>query len=103
MGKGDKPRPIEDKERFDRNFERIFGEKKFHGRERPEPMNRPRTVRETGLIEAVCEHGVGHPLPASARAIEAELGHAPGTWGVHGCDGCCGQPGFFDRDTEEEA
>lgn len=36
MGKGDKPRPILDKDRYDENWTRIFGEKKFHGREREE-------------------------------------------------------------------
>ena len=29
-GKGDKPRPIEDRKKFEENFERIFGKKKWH-------------------------------------------------------------------------
>lgn len=28
-------------------------------------------IRENGLIEAICIHGIGHHL------------------GIHGCDGCC--------------
>lgn len=48
-------------------------------------------TRETGLLEDICEHGVGHPnlqwireyrerdpKPKDAKSI-----------GVHGCDGCC--------------
>ena len=27
-GKGDKPRPIQDRKKFEENFERIFGKKK---------------------------------------------------------------------------
>ena len=43
-------------------------------------------VRETGLLEDVCEHGVGHPN----RAWLAEYDpHGERRWGVHGCDGCC--------------
>jgi len=45
-------------------------------------------VRLGGLVEDVCEHGVGHPN----RAWLAE--HDPDgsrLLGVHGCDGCCVQ------------
>lgn len=51
-------------------------------------------LRETGLVEGVCEHGVGHPIPESAAYKDLQHGHAKGTWGVHGCDGCCGLPDF---------
>ena len=44
--------------------------------------------RETGLIEHVCEHGVGHP--AIGSVIWMELNGAQ-MMGVHGCDGCCGK------------
>ena len=40
--------------------------------------------RETGLLEDVCEHGVGHPN----RDFLKQEGW-PSVWGVHGCDGCC--------------
>ena len=51
----------------------------------------PMHLRETGLVERICEHGVGHPDPDSAAYFN-EYGHvgARGSWGVHGCDGCCG-------------
>lgn len=43
-------------------------------------------IRETGVLERLCPHGIGHAV-----------GHIiPGRWkdpkyasGVHGCDGCC--------------
>ena len=44
-----------------------------------------RSVRENGLIEIVCQHGVGHPSKL--------LTNPKYYYGVHGCDGCC--------DTEE--
>lgn len=40
-----------------------------------------------GLIERMCEHGVGHPDPDSVwyfRTIQGD-----DTAGIHGCDGCC--------------
>lgn len=40
--------------------------------------------RETGLIEWVCPHNVGHPAPA-AYQIYREFRE----YGGHGCDGCC--------------
>ena len=56
-------------------------------------------VRETGLIENICCHNIGHPDPDSAKRIalfhkEWEQGHctkqeAISAWRVHGCDGCC--------------
>lgn len=39
------------------------------------------------LIERICEHGVGHPDPDSARFMAAN-GYGQGIW-IHGCDGCC--------------
>lgn len=35
---------------------------------------------DRGILEYVCIHGVGHPVPESiTREVD----------GVHGCDGCC--------------
>lgn len=54
--------------------------------------------RETGLIEHICEHGIGHPAYASADWIarvyhkensESSLEENRNAWLVHGCDGCC--------------
>lgn len=39
-------------------------------------------VRETGLVEDICSHGVGHPNLVWLKAH-------PNASGVHGCDGCC--------------
>jgi len=44
------------------------------------------TVRASGLVENVCEHGIGHPHPASVKEFE-DRGIM--SMGEHGCDGCC--------------
>jgi len=45
----------------------------------------PRFItRASGIIERVCEHGVGHPID-HLDGPEA----LPRSWGIHGCDGCC--------------
>lgn len=41
-------------------------------------------LRETGLMERLCPHGIGHPDPDSAAHFGPE-------WGIHGCDGCCSE------------
>lgn len=58
-----------------------------------------------GLVEHLCEHGVGHPNPGSALWI-AQTHSANETLSretilsrfdsemVHGCDGCCSDPEF---------
>lgn len=68
-----------------------------------------RIRRETGLVEHMCEHGVGHPNHGSALWIAEQLVegedstcigepntieelHAAGL--VHGCDGCCKRDDF---------
>lgn len=59
-------------------------------------MTKPiKTIRrETGLIEGICEHNIGHPLYASADWMarsdpEADLATERDAWLVHGCCGCC--------------
>lgn len=52
-------------------------------------VEEPMLLRETGLIERTCTHGVGHPDPDSATYMDRFYGHKPGTWSRHGCDGCC--------------
>lgn len=48
-------------------------------------------VRETGLVEHVCEHGIGHPDPESTKKLDEG---SDGMWGIHGCDGCCSRDDF---------
>lgn len=55
-------------------------------------MNWTKTIRETGLLEHVCEHGCGHPDPESVQKL-TEATNDDG-WGIHGCDGCCGREDF---------
>lgn len=62
-------------------------------------MTYSKTIRrETGLIEHLCEHEIGHPAYASAdwiarvnhkEASEFSLEENRNAWLVHGCDGCC--------------
>jgi hypothetical protein len=66
-----------------------------HMKDWPQHFRDPRIERATfgmhpGLIERVCEHGVGHPDPdhmtwyASCHTPEETEFE-----GIHGCDGCC--------------
>jgi hypothetical protein len=54
------------------------------------PMHMRTDAFAYGLIERLCAHGIGHPDPDSIKYLN-EYGHdgAKGSWGVHGCDGCC--------------
>lgn len=62
----------------------------FHAPSAHPMVDAPMQLRETGLIERTCPHGVGHPDPDSAGWLNR---NGPpgcrGAWGVHGCDGCC--------------
>lgn len=41
---------------------------------------------DTGVMERICPHGVGHPDPDDAAFnIRMNLAHM----NIHGCDGCC--------------
>lgn len=47
-------------------------------------------LRASGLVERECEHGIGHPDPDSIAFLEVHGGSGQrGSWGLHGCDGCC--------------
>lgn len=52
----------------------------------------PMIRRETSLLEVICAHGCGHPIPESVVWMDG-VGPpgAKGSWGVHGCDGCCSE------------
>lgn len=41
---------------------------------------------DTGVMERLCAHGVGHPDPDATTFAKA---HGRGWYGIHGCDGCC--------------
>lgn len=42
--------------------------------------------QDRGIMERICPHGVGHPDPDDYRLRNGDDG------GIHGCDGCCGDP-----------
>lgn len=43
-------------------------------------------VRASGLVEDICEHGIGHP---NKEWLEEHDPNDKFKWSVHGCDGCC--------------
>jgi hypothetical protein len=54
------------------------------------PMNLRTDSWAAPLIERICKHGCGHPDPDSVTYLESiSRKGSKGTWGVHGCDGCC--------------
>lgn len=65
----------------------------FHSPSSHHMVNWPMVIRydRYGLVERICEHGVGHPDPDSLAYIDKCL-EAAG-WekddGIHGCDGDC--------------
>jgi hypothetical protein len=54
--------------------------------------------RDSGLVEHVCEHGVGHPAYGSVHWMEI---NGMKGYGVHGCDGCCRAPAWVEADLRE--
>ena len=47
---------------------------------------------DRGIMERICEHGVGHPDPddlAYRVRMYKKAGMPTDHLGVHGCDGCC--------------
>jgi len=59
-------------------------------------MKWEKICRSTGLIEYICECGVGHPDYDSADELAKRFGHAKWVWHVHGCCGkmCCNSDDF---------
>jgi len=47
-------------------------------------------VRISGLVEDICEHGVGHP---NRQWMEENDPDGEKGFGIHGCDGCCHKEG----------
>jgi hypothetical protein len=59
-----------------------------------------RTIRrESGLIEHVCSHHIGHPAYGSVDFASKKSGQK--TWCVHGCDGCCNKDEWILADLKE--
>ena len=51
---------------------------------------------DRGMLERICEHGVGHPDPDQVAAWKHVYASDPEqvcALSVHGCDGCCRIPG----------
>jgi hypothetical protein len=43
-----------------------------------------------GMMERICEHGVGHPDPDHIGWVSRNVGsRAAKIVSIHGCDGCC--------------
>lgn len=59
----------------------------FHNPSTHKMRQWPMLLRETRLVERMCDHYVGHPDPDSVAWFDRR--GMPG-YGVHGCDGCCG-------------
>lgn len=46
---------------------------------------------DRGLMERICDHGVGHPDPDDLAYKARTKGERSAYFeGIHGCDGCCG-------------
>ena len=43
-------------------------------------------VRSSGLVEDICEHGIGHPNIDWLKIHDSD---GEKGFGTHGCDGCC--------------
>lgn len=44
---------------------------------------------DRGLMERICDHGIGHPDPDDLAYKERTDPGYDSAVGVHGCDGCC--------------
>ena len=44
---------------------------------------------DRGIMERICEHGVGHPDPDDLAYRVLEGGEKLAYAGIHGCCGCC--------------
>jgi hypothetical protein len=43
-------------------------------------------IRDSGLVEDICKHGVGHPNIGWLDDNDPDKKFG---WGIHGCCGCC--------------
>jgi hypothetical protein len=61
----------------------------FHNPSKHGMNDWPVNVRESNLIERMCDHGIGHPDPDSVAYFDRMNQRG---FDVHGCDGCCHEP-----------
>lgn len=64
----------------------LEGRDHFHGYPKPAWAVGQLQREVTGLVEDICEHGMGHPNRAWLDHNDPEDKRK---LGVHGCDGCC--------------
>jgi hypothetical protein len=60
----------------------------IHNRPSDHPLKNAKMLwrNDRGILERLCEHGVGHP-DADSAAYLASIGRSNDN--IHGCDGCC--------------
>lgn len=52
---------------------------------------------DIGLLERVCEHGIGHPDPDSVKFLIEQMGMDESIT-VHGCDDCCSKENKYKQE-----
>lgn len=64
--------------------------KKFKDKKYKKPDWAIQQIMRDGMIEDICEHGVGHPNHEWYQEMLKIHGKEEGEgYGIHGCDGCC--------------
>ncbi len=95
MGKGSKPRPC-NKERYDRNYEAIFGAKEPELTERLDLKRRLKEEAREELNARTSPDGPYWTGPGHRGEWTCPHGRGHGNH-IHGCDGCCGRDDYPDR------
>jgi len=71
----------------------------FHAPSKHHMVTWPLSWRPYSPVERHCPHGIGHPDPDSLTALIRRTGSDAS--GIHGCDGCCVEPGDEQQDARE--
>lgn len=62
----------------------------IHDKRHPNDAHYPLNWREDrGVMEFICDHGIGHPTYAQYDFLNRTLGVKAWAYTSHGCDGCC--------------
>lgn len=80
---------------YTHTMEECVGHKcSVHNRSNHHMRDWPQNWRsDRGIMELLCEHGVGHPDPDEIAFKKRILGEEEAYYiGIHGCDGCCRTP-----------